>query len=88
VGSVPANGQKKRPVPERLRHARCPACLYFAYLVKKFNLKILVTLLPGALRPGFPEFDEGETRKEDKPGQTGPKTPVFAPAVTPMPLSL
>jgi hypothetical protein len=64
-GTWPANGQKKRPVPERLRHVRCPACLYCAYLVKKFNLKIFMTPLPGGLPPGFPGFNGGETRKVD-----------------------
>ena len=36
-----ARGQKKRPVPERLRDQRSPLFIYCAYLVKKFNLKIL-----------------------------------------------
>jgi hypothetical protein len=38
-----AGGQKKRPFPERHRGVRCPSLIYFAYLVKKFNLKIPIS---------------------------------------------
>lgn len=34
-----------RPVPKRHRHVRHRVLLYFAYLGKKFNLKILWTLM-------------------------------------------
>jgi hypothetical protein len=50
VGVSMAGGQKKRPFPERHRHARCPSPIYFAYLVKKFNLKILAASGPGTNR--------------------------------------
>lgn len=46
-----AGGQKKRPFPERHRRVRCPSVIYFAYLVKKFNLKILASSGPGASWP-------------------------------------
>jgi hypothetical protein len=45
-----AGGQKKRPFPERHRCVRCPSLIYFAYLVKKFNLKIRPHSGPGASR--------------------------------------
>ena len=48
-------GQKKRPFSERHRYVRCPSVIYFAYLVKKFNLKILPASLsrgqPAKIRP-------------------------------------
>jgi hypothetical protein len=47
VGVTPAGGQKKRPIPERRRRVTCHSLIYFAYLVKKFNLKILTPPWPG-----------------------------------------
>jgi hypothetical protein len=38
------------PVPKRHRHVRHRVLMYFAYLGKKFNLKILNLPLPGAGR--------------------------------------
>ena len=47
VGVTAAGGQKKRSVPERHCRVTCHSLIYFAYLVKKFNLKILTPPLPG-----------------------------------------
>jgi hypothetical protein len=39
-------GQKKRPFAERQRDVNYSSPIYFAYLVKKFNLKISWRRLP------------------------------------------